>query len=131
MKLFISLWQYGLNIIKLHKFTYIKFSCRTNICIVKWEKTFFNLNSGGILGPQNGKSKYCSNDKTNSRFVISMTENTLVTIFMSCVDILTKPITNLDFLVEKSWFLTPQKPWGSPKKKKKIVKKVTNTCILF
>ena len=34
--------------------------------------------------------KYYNNDKTNSSFVISMTENTLVTIFMSCVVILIK-----------------------------------------
>ena len=54
-------------------------------------KNIFDLNSGGIYGPQNGKSKYCNNDKTNSRFVISMLEKTLVPIFMSCVKILTKP----------------------------------------
>ena len=41
-------------------------------------KTFFDLNSGGIYGPQNGKCKYYSNDKTNYRFVISMTENTVL-----------------------------------------------------
>ena len=53
-------------------------------------KHFFNLNSGGIFGPKNEKCKYSSNVKTNSRLVISMTENTLVTIVMSCVEILTK-----------------------------------------
>ena len=52
-------------------------------------KNFFDLNSGGIYRPQNGKSKYYSNDKTDSRILISMTENTLVTLFMSCVEILT------------------------------------------
>ena len=42
-------------------------------------KTFFDLNSGGIYGPQNGKSKHYSNDKTNSSFLISMPENPLGT----------------------------------------------------
>ena len=55
----------------------------------KMGKTFFDLNSDGIYGPQNGKSKY-SNDKTNSRFVISMPENPLVQIFISCVEIIKK-----------------------------------------
>ena len=50
-------------------------------------KNVFDLNSGGIYGPQNGKCKYYSNDKTNSRFVISMPENPLVAIFMSIVEI--------------------------------------------
>ena len=35
-------------------------------------KNSFDLNSGGIYRPQNGKCKYYSNDRTNSRFVISM-----------------------------------------------------------
>ena len=46
--------------------------------------TFFDLNSGG-------KFKYYSNDKTNSRFGTSMPKNPMVPIFMSCVEILTKP----------------------------------------
>ena len=87
----LEIWrQYEIDIIKLHNFTSIQYSCKTNIHVVKWEKTFFNLNSGGIYGPQNGKSKYNSNDKTNSRFVVSMPENPLVSILMSCVEILTK-----------------------------------------
>ena len=45
-------------------------------------KNSFDLNSGEIYGPQNRKSKYYNNDKTYSIFVISMTENTWVTIFM-------------------------------------------------
>ena len=53
-------------------------------------KNVFNLNLGGIYRAQNGICKYYSNDKTNSRFVISMPENPLVPIFMSCVKILTK-----------------------------------------
>ena len=56
-------------------------------------KNVFDLNSGGIYGPQNGKCKYYSNDKTNFRFVISMPENPLVPIFMSCVEILKKSLT--------------------------------------
>ena len=76
--------------IKLHNFTSIQLSCRTNIFVVKWKKTFSTTILVEFTGHKNGKFKYYSNDKTNSRFVISMSENTLVTIIMSCVEILTK-----------------------------------------
>ena len=49
-------------------------------------QNFLHLNSGGIYGPENEKSKYYSNEKINSTFVISVTENTLVLIMMSCVN---------------------------------------------
>ena len=43
-----------------------------------------------FTGHKMENTKYYSNDKSNSRFVISMPENPLVSIFMSCVVILTK-----------------------------------------
>ena len=60
-------------------------------------KNFFDLNSSGIYGSLNGKSKDYSIDKTNSRFMISMSENPLAPIFMTCVEILTKSEVKLAY----------------------------------
>ena len=70
-------------------------SRKRNIFVVNWERNLIDLNSDGIFGPQNREKKFLSQiiviDKTEFRFVISMPESHFVTIFMSCVEILTKP----------------------------------------
>ena len=70
----------------------MQLSCRTNIYVVKREKTPSTSILVEFMGHKMENTKYCSNDQSNSRFVISMPENSLVPIFISCVEILTKTL---------------------------------------
>ena len=90
-----SKWHHWIDVIKLHNFASMQVSRKRNIFVVNWERNLIDLNSDGIFGPQNREKKFLSQiiviDKTEFRCVISMPESHFVTIFMSCVEILTKP----------------------------------------
>ena len=68
-------------------------SYRGNIFAVKWGKKCSTSIMVEFSGHKMKNPNY-SNQKTESGFVISMSENPLVFIFMSFVEVLTKPKPN-------------------------------------
>ena len=58
---------------------------------------FFHLNSAGIYGPQNGKYKYYTNDKTNYTFVITINDNTQETVGIRLRGVNISYATSLEF----------------------------------